>query len=70
MAINKSILLIGFLCLALFMTSSEADDVVLLGPCEQFPDCNAACIEKGYQNGTCTKIGQGILGCYCASKDQ
>lgn len=70
MAINKSILLIGFLCWALFMTSSEADDVVLLGPCEQFPDCNAACIEKGYQNGTCTKIGQGILGCYCASKDQ
>lgn len=68
MAINKSILLIGLFCLALFVIASEADDVVLLGPCDQFPDCNAACVAQGYQNGKCTKIAGGILGCYCASQ--
>ncbi|KAK4376211.1 hypothetical protein RND71_006888 [Anisodus tanguticus] len=45
----------------------EAADVILLGPCDEFPDCNAACIKEGYQNGSCTKIGAGSLGCYCAS---
>lgn len=65
-AINTSILLIGFFCLALLLISSEAADVVFIGQCSQFPDCNAACIKEGYQNGVCTKIGAGILGCYCA----
>ncbi|KAH6813723.1 hypothetical protein C2S51_022741 [Perilla frutescens var. frutescens] len=56
-------LFVGFVCLVLLSTTSDAagsedESWALQGPCSKFPDCNAYCIKIGYvkYGGKCVRL--------------
>ncbi|CAK9163469.1 unnamed protein product [Ilex paraguariensis] len=58
-----AIFFIGFLCIALLLSSGQAAETrVYQGPCSDFPDCNRTCIERKFpEGGKCVKPGRDVI---------
>lgn len=67
---KRSVLVFGLFCLALLIliSGTEAmEQAINIGPCSDYPDCNAACIQALFKGGGCMFV-KGTNSCFCQPK--